>query len=688
MPAPNDLTPKDLELIADEESRYARTVSRVREAFKEKTDELDDDEKLARKLTAELVATRNEEEKQFLQSDENVAHGLARLRFKQTNALSDLSKQPYFARVVYNEKNRDVEFKLGVASFPEERIIDWRKGPVSKLYYDYEEGEEYEDEIAGVERKGVVKLKRAYRGRHDLLSQIELKDASYFKAKGLWRRFKKQGRVLFSVKDKEKVRELLKNHARIDPEELSHDDGYLSQILALISPEQFRLISSDLMKPVIIQGSAGTGKTTVALHRLAWLLFEGNSKAREEHSLVVMFNPTLAEYVKNILPSLGVHKVKIATYGEWARDIVMTSLPDEVGKKKGWVPTDELAGLLDQVWEKRGDYASRRFPSEIDHLVIDEAQDFTVPELRSLVRALPDKNQLTIAGDLGQKILENRDFGTWEEMLQKVDLSGVDVLNLSVAYRSTYQIYEIASAIRDPGVTDGDLKMFPRFGPDPKLTISHGFDEAAGLAKAWIEDVITIDQKAIGAVVCRTPEGAKRLFAAFMKQGVHGVRLGDAQHFEFTPGITVTDASRVKGLEFNFLLVFNPSEREYPATEARERNALYVAVTRAIYRLDFVCYEAPSALLPEFLNTEDLTAVLDEDDNPLRMLFDLTPGDEAASKARQNRVKKEGEDEEAEAETADMLTELESGEGVIDDDMDAEDDEGLFPEEDEGGEEN
>lgn len=685
MATPNDLNPKDQELIATEEARYLHTCERVREAFLVKTGELTDDEKLARKLTAELVATRNEEEKQFLQSDEHVAHGLAKLRFKQAGALSDLAKQPYFARVVYNEKGRNVEFKLGVASFPEERIIDWRKGPISKLYYDYEEGDEYEDEIAGVERKGEIKLKRAYRGRHDALSQIETKDVSFIKAKGAWRRFKKQGRVLFSVKDKEKVRLLLKSHERIVPDELSQDDGYLSQILSLISPEQFRLISSDLARPVIIQGSAGTGKTTVALHRLAWLLFEGNSRAREERCLVVMFNPTLAEYVKNILPSLGVHNVKIATYGEWARDIVMTSLPDEVGRKKGWIPTEELPRLLDEIWEKRGSYAARRFPVEFDHLVIDEAQDFTAQELKSLTRALDDKNQLTIAGDLGQKILENRDFGTWDEMLEKLDLKGVDVMNLSVAYRSTYQIYELAAAIRDPGVADDDLKMFPKFGPDPKLTICHNFDEAVSVARSWVEDVITIDQKAIGAIVCRTPEAAKKLFAAFAKQGVHGVRLGDAQHFEFTPGITVTDAGRIKGLEFNFLLVFNPSEKEYPQASPRERNLLYVAVTRAIYRLDFVCHESLSALIPEFVDTEDLTAVAVEDDDPRRLLFDLTPEEASASKARHERVKNEDDEDAIESES-DMLDEISTGEGVLDDDMDAEDDDGLFPEENGGDE--
>lgn len=626
----NDFDPKDQLLIDDEVTRYEATFRRIQDELRAKTNELGHDEKLARELTAELVATKRDEEKQFLLSDEQVAHGLAHLRFKQANALSDLSRQPYFARVVYNERGRDVEFKLGVASLPEERIIDWRKAPISKLYYDYEEGEEYDDEIAGVERQGVVKLKRAYRGEFDELTNVELKDVSYVKNKGQWSRFRKQSQTMFSVKDKEKVREILKSHAPLSLEQLGATDGYLSQILSLLSPEQFRLISSDLSRPVIIQGSAGTGKTTVALHRLAWLLFEENSPAKEEHSLVVMFSPTLAHYVEKILPSLGVHGVKIATYEDWLKD---------------------------------ASRAVKKYPTSLDYLVIDEAQDFTLAEIKKLVDVLKDKNQLMIAGDLGQKILENRDFGTWQELLEKLGLKGVDVLNLSIAYRSTYQIYEIAEYVRDPSLADEDLKMTPRFGPEPLLTVCHNFNEAIDMTRSWIEDVININQRVVGAVVCRTPQEARLVYEALLRQNVHGVRFGDAQHFEFTPGITITDVRQVKGLEFQCLLLFNPSEKKYQANSAQDRNLLYVAVTRAVFKLDMVCYEPVSSILPEFINVRDLTAVVEEDTAEGKFLF----GEEQSEFNRAKGIKEEETESEEESEDRDMLDELQTG--VEDDDV-------------------
>lgn len=626
----NDLDKSDQSLIDDEVARYESTFQRIQEELRTKTNELSHDEKLARELTAELVATKRDEEKQFLLSDEQVAHGLAHLRFKQANALSDLSKQPYFARVIYNERGRDVEFKLGVASLPEERIIDWRKAPISKLYYDYEEGEEYDDEIAGVERQGVVKLKRAYRGEFDKLANIELKDVSYVKNKDRWSKFRKQSQTMFSVKDKEKVREILKSHAPLSIEQLGATDGYLSQILALLSPEQFRLISSDLSRPVIIQGSAGTGKTTVALHRLAWLLFEENSPAKKEHSLVVMFSPTLAHYVEKILPALGVHGVKIATYEDWIKD---------------------------------ASRAVKKYPTSLDHLVIDEAQDFTLAEIKKLVSVLKDKNQLTIAGDLGQKILEGRDFGTWQELLEKLGLKGVDVLNLSIAYRSTYQIYEIAEYVRDPSLADEDLKMTPRFGPEPLLTICHNFIEAVDMTRSWIEDVININQKVVGAVICRTPQEARLVYEALLKQNVHGIRFGDSQHFEFTPGITVTDVRQVKGLEFQCLLLFNPSEKKYPTNSAQDRNLLYVAVTRAVFKLDMICYEPASSILPEFINIRDLTAVVEEETAEGKFLF----GEEQAEIDRAKGLKEEASEEEGE--DRDMLDELQTGTDLEDDDV-------------------
>ena len=696
----SELNQTDLDVIADEENRYVSVYDAVSKAVQTTARNLQEDERHSRDLTQQMVKTRNEEEKQFLQSDEYVAHRLVRMRLDQANALSDLTKQPYFARVVYNENDRDVEFKLGVASFPEQRIIDWRKAPISRLYYDYEEGEEYEDEIGGREREGTIKLKRAYRGKRDRLTGIELKDSSYSYSRGEWRKEKKELHKPFTMKDKEAVRELLKkNQDEVHWDEL--DDGYLSQILSLLSPEQFRLISSDLDKPVVIQGAAGTGKTTVAMHRLAWLLFEGNSEVRESQSLVVMFNQVLVEYVRNILPSMGIHGVPIASYFEWVQDILETSLGCQlsirfwnvsakvarwksdfatVGKLQSFLKSygddqvvealfafyqnqkelthkhaqylkDQARGkyldsydlaLLLRVLQKNGVHLrSKKFPVNLDHLLVDEAQDFTLLELKTLTESLNDLNQLTLAGDLGQKILENRDFGTWRELLDQLDLGHVDVLNLSIAYRSTYQIYELAEHVRDPNVSSEELKLHPKFGPEPQLTICHNFSESLTLVQKWIEEIININQKTIGAIVCKTSQEARKLYESLLKNGVRGIRYGDRQHFEFTPGITVTDVRQVKGLEFQALLLFNPSSKTYQAGNAHDRNLLYVAITRAIHKLDMICYERPSRMIPKFVSYFDITKREEEDEKqreklPVKDVFELIAPDQYEKSTNQD----------------------------------------------------
>lgn len=676
----DNLSPSDLALIQDEETRYQKTHEHIARASQQKTRELIDNEAHARDLTAQIVTTQRDEEKQALQSDESVAHGLTKLRLSQTQALSQIIEQPYFARVIYHEKNRDVEFKLGMASFPEERIIDWRKAPVSRLYYDYEEGDEYDDEIAGVERQGEIKLKRAYQGKRETLHSIELKDASYVVSRGTWHKQKKQKQAIFSLKDRDQIRELLKNHDAKAYEAIELESGYMQHILSLLTPGQFQLISSDTLKPVIIQGSAGTGKTTVALHRLAWLLFSENSPVRQDNCLVLMFNKTLAEYVKNVLPSMGIHNVKIATFYDWARDVIRTNLghnirieyartpeaaahfkssasileklssflasPENSGPadtalfafyhssfcqapsavltylkkqhEQSYFDEYDFALLLAVIFHQKNSYAARFHPVDLDYLVVDEAQDFTIPELKAVVNALEDKKQICLAGDLAQKIFDHRDFGTWHELLDKIGLKGVDVLDLNIAFRSTYQIYELAEFVRDPNINTQDLQISAKFGPDPKITICSSLADAIAQTGKWIESVIMVNRQTTGAVICKTAAEARDLHGALVKLGTHGIRLGDIHHFEFTPGIIITEVRQIKGLEFKNVLIFNPSLHNYHPGNKHDRNLLYVAITRAEHHLDCILYDAPSPLLPDYLNTMDLTELTEDlDDGPL-----------------------------------------------------------------------
>ena len=87
------------------------------------------------------------------------------------------------------------------------------------------------------------------------------------------------------------------------------------------------------------------------------------------------------------------------------------------------------------------------------------------------------------------------------------------------------------------------------------------------------------------------------------KLGYASVRLGHRDQFDFSPGIVVTNIHQVKGLEFRNVLILDPSEAHYPTPSADKpeseegRNLLYVAITRAEVRLDFMGTEKQTSLL-------------------------------------------------------------------------------------------
>jgi ATP-dependent DNA helicase UvrD/PcrA len=95
-------------------------------------------------------------------------------------------------------------------------------------------------------------------------------------------------------------------------------DRHLPEIAALIDPRQFELISAHGAGVVVIQGGAGSGKTTVGLHRLAHLAYAHPSQYPPARLLVVTYGAALAAYIGEVLPSLGVSGVRVLTYGAWA----------------------------------------------------------------------------------------------------------------------------------------------------------------------------------------------------------------------------------------------------------------------------------------------------------------------------------------------------------------------------------
>jgi len=110
----------------------------------------------------------------------------------------------------------------------------------------------------------------------------------------------------------------------------------MSDIVGTIQAEQDRIVRAPLAGAVVVQGGPGTGKTAVALHRAAYLLFTHRFPLEEQGVLVIGPNPVFLRYIERVLPSLGESGCKLATPAELV-DMIAVSAPDaaEARRVKG-----------------------------------------------------------------------------------------------------------------------------------------------------------------------------------------------------------------------------------------------------------------------------------------------------------------------------------------------------------------
>jgi DNA helicase-2/ATP-dependent DNA helicase PcrA len=96
----------------------------------------------------------------------------------------------------------------------------------------------------------------------------------------------------------------------------------LKDIVATIQEQQNSIIREDINRPVIIQGVAGSGKTTILLHRLAYLFYTYKEKIHPNKTLIIAPNQVFLDYISDVLPSLGITHVEGNTYMFWAKNIL------------------------------------------------------------------------------------------------------------------------------------------------------------------------------------------------------------------------------------------------------------------------------------------------------------------------------------------------------------------------------
>jgi len=194
--------------------------------------------------------------------------------------LSKILDIPYFGRIDFQEKKNKSQpspIYIGIHTFydfHEKRslIYDWR-APISSMFYDHELGNaSYSSPIGEI--TGEISLKRQYRIR--------------------------KGKMEYMIESSVTV------HDDILQKELSSNaDNKMKNIVTTIQREQNRIIRNEKTPVLIIQGVAGSGKTSIALHRIAYLLYAQKGEISSKDILIISPNKVFADYISNVLPELG-----------------------------------------------------------------------------------------------------------------------------------------------------------------------------------------------------------------------------------------------------------------------------------------------------------------------------------------------------------------------------------------------
>jgi len=210
---------------------------------------------------------------------------------RQLATLKKLKQSPYFGRIDFVEDGEQTPERiyLGIASLLDEQdeqflIYDWR-APVSSLYYDYPPGPA-QYETPGGTITGTMELKRQYIIRDGRIQSMF--DTGV------------------TIGD-ELLQEVLGRQA----------DGQMKSIVATIQKEQNRIIRNERSRLLVVQGAAGSGKTSAALQRVAYLLYRYRNTLRAEQIVLFSPNPLFNSYVSTVLPELGEENMQQTTFQEY-----------------------------------------------------------------------------------------------------------------------------------------------------------------------------------------------------------------------------------------------------------------------------------------------------------------------------------------------------------------------------------
>ena len=208
---------------------------------------------------------------------------------------------PYFGRIdfVADDTGDTDKIYVGVSHLANENdllspyICDWR-APICSMYYDYEKGRAKYDAPLG-EISGEITKKRQYKIKDGAMQFVFDSD--------------------LTIGD-EILQQTLSQNV----------DNKMKNIVSTIQKEQNKIIRGDLEQTLIVQGVAGSGKTSIALHRVAFLLYKYKNKINSKDIMIISPNKIFSDYISNVLPELGEQNICEITF----KEIAFENLRDDI----------------------------------------------------------------------------------------------------------------------------------------------------------------------------------------------------------------------------------------------------------------------------------------------------------------------------------------------------------------------
>ena len=265
---------------------------------------------------------------------------------------------PFFGRVdfIYEGDEETERFYIGIGNLAERAgsrplVNDWR-APVSGLFYDYDKGPASYDAPAGT-MKGEITSKWQYKIR--------------------------RGEMVYEFESDIKIDDDI-----LKAELGSSGEVQLKNIIRTIQKEQNAIIRNTEDKIMVIQGAAGSGKTSVALHRIAYLLYHDRKNLKSSNILILSPNSVFADYISHILPELGEENIREMSFDLFA----YKDLQDTVADCEDKYDQIEKAVKNPSLWKRYREKQSQEFISRLDGFILeleDELMNFRDVEYKGHV---------------------------------------------------------------------------------------------------------------------------------------------------------------------------------------------------------------------------------------------------------------------------------------------------------------